>query len=453
MAEISPDGGNKLGNQIEMRQNQQGKRLFYGWYILAGCFTALFVTFGSRFTFGLFFKDILQEFSISRAELSLAVSISTIVYGLTQPLVGNLLDRYGPRAVFGLSGAVLALGLVGMGLATATWQLYIIYGLVMGVGFGGLAFVTVSATISRWFVRRKGMAIGIATSGASVGQFVLVPLAALVLLQYGWRVAQISIGILVFVVIIPLSLWVIKKSPAMVGCGPDGGPLEGEGLGSSGNEPRPQIPSQRPLLAFRTRAFWKLSGTFFVCGFTSLLVSTHLAAYVTDLGYSQVNAAFALALLGGVNFLGVIGIGSISDKIGRRLPLSAVYFVRGLSFLLLLNAENIIFLYLFVLVFGLSWMATVPLTSAMVAEIFGPAYLGTIFGAVSFGHQVGGALGSFLAGFLFDLTGSYFAAFMMGLALCMAASIFAYLLNERPLQERVQIPGAVEPLPTRSFPV
>lgn len=436
-----------------MAQNQGKKGLFYGWYVLAGCFTALFIAFGSRFTFGLFFKDILQEFSISRAELSLAVSISTIVYGIAQPLVGNLLDRYGPRVVFSLSGIVLAVGMVAMGLATASWQLYIIYGLVMGVGFGGVAFVTVSATIARWFVRRKGMAIGIATSGASVGQFVLVPVAAFILLQYGWRAAQISIGVLVFVVITPVALWVMKESPALVGCGPDGEPLERGGESGSGKGPKPQLTSQRPASAFRTRAFWKLSGSFFVCGFTSLLVTTHLAAHATDMGYSQVNAAFALALLGGVNFIGVIGLGSISDKIGRRLPLSAVYFVRGLSFLLLLNQGNVIFLYLFALVFGLSWMATVPLTSAMVGDIFGPAYLGTIFGAVSFSHQVGGALGSFLAGLAFDLGGSYRAAFMMALALCMAASAFAYLLNERPMRERVQIPGAVEPLPTRSFPV
>lgn len=428
---------------MEYRQ----RKLFYGWFILLSGFASLFVAFGARMSFGLFFKSMQQDFDLSRASLSLVVSLTMLIYGLAQPLVGGLLDRYGPRVVFAFFGTLLGAGLVGTGMVTKAWQLYLVYGLALGLGFGGVTFVTVVAMVSRWFVRKRGMAIGIATAGSSVGQFALVPLATYLLLQYGWRYAQVLMGLLVLATVIPLAIWVMKKDPSQVSCGPDGDPLFDRW---SNQEEGAKVPATRPGAAFGTQTFWKLAGGFFVCGFTSIMVSTHLVPHATDVGHSEVTAAFALALMGGLNFAGVLAIGSASDLVGRRIPLSLVYLTRGLSFLLIILTDQVWALYLFAMVFGLSWMATVPLTSGLVGDTFGPAYLGTIFGAISLSHQVGAALGSFLGGLSYDLTGSYNSAFFLSLGLGAVASLLSYLVDERrrvPATARIY---SVEIMPTLS---
>ena len=407
---------------------QKGRGIFYGWYVLAGAFIALFMAFGVRFSIGVFFKPILEEFQVSRAGLSLAISLNMLMYGLAQPLWGYLLDRYGPRMVIGLSAVAMALGMALFGMVRSLWQLYLIYGIILSLGFGGVAFVTAAALIARWFVKRRGLALGIAFSGSSLGQFALIPLATYLFLATGWRATQVILGGIIFISIVPLALWVLKGDPCQVGTGPDGEP--GISPAHSSEREAGKKNDTAPKEAFLTLPFWQLASSYFICGFTTVLVVTHLVAYATDIGHSTITAATALALSGGVNFLGILIAGGISDKVGRARPLALTYFVRGLSFLLLMRAENIAALYIFAVVFGMSFFATVPLTSALVGDIFGPRFMGTIYGIVSLSHQIGSAFGSFLGGLIFDLTGSYNYAFLMSLVVAVVASLISYFIRE-----------------------
>lgn len=403
--------------------------LYYGWYVLAAAFGTIFIGVGVRNSFGLFFKPILADFDLSRAGLSLAVSIFMIVYGVAQPVLGNLLDRYGPRLVITLSSILFGLGLFSMGVISSLWQLYLVYGVIIAVGSGGVTFVTLTAMLSRWFVRRRGTALGIATSGSSVGQFVIVPLATYLLIIYGWRWTQIWLAVIVLVTIVPLALWVMKREPSQVGGGPDALPLETT-LGREDSYSPLLARSVTPARAFRTRPFWQLSASFFACGFSGFLIVTHIVAHATDLGYSNVVAATILALMGAVNFAGILGMSSLSDKIGRKIPLATVYFLKALALLILMSTESLFGLYIFAMVVGFTAMATIPLTSALLGDIFGSAYLGTIFGVASLVHQVGAALGVFLGGLFFDLTGSYYYAFFAAFVFCLMASILSYSIEE-----------------------
>ncbi|MEE8448849.1 MAG: MFS transporter [Thermodesulfobacteriota bacterium] len=410
-------------------------RIFYGWYILAAAFLALAVGFGVRPSFGLFFKAIADDFGLSRASLGLVVSINMLTYGLVQPFMGQILDRYGPKLVIGVSAIALAGGFMLIGIARAAWQLYLVYGILLGAAFGGLGFTTIPAMVSRWFVKKRGLALGIAISGASVGQFALVPVAAFFFLKYGWRSTNLLLGFLVLVTSFPLALWVMKKDPSEVGCGPDGDPLREGKASKEGMAQERLITSTSPGQAFQTRPFWHLAGAFFVCGFSSFLIVTHLAAHITDVGHSDVVAATVLAVTGGVNFFGILLMGAASDRMGRRFPLAATYFIRGLSFLLLLTSDSVSAFYIFAVVFGFSNLATVPVTSALVGDTFGPAHLGTILGVVSLSHQLGAALGAFLGGMVFDYTGSYSYAFIMAFLLLMVASLLSITMEERSRAE------------------
>lgn len=415
-----------------VKEGNKREKIFYGWYILACGFVILLVAWGVRLSFGVFFKPVLEDFALSRAGLSLAVSINAVVYGITQPVWGYLLDRYGPKFAIGLSATLTSSGFVLLGLAKASWQLYLIFALLLGGGFGGVAFVTITAIISRWFVKRRGTALGVATSGSSLGQFIVVPLATLLMLKYGWRMSQLLLGLISFAIMMPLAVWVMRGEPAEVSSVPNGNPGANQS-GDGKKEAGPGVPaSTRPAQAFLTSSFWELAGGFFICGFTSVMVSTHFVAYATDVGHSEVTAASALALMGVFNTVGTIFYGSVSDWIGCRRPLAVVYFLRGLSYFLVLGTPGVASLYFFAIFNSLNTMATVPLNSALVSNIFGPAYVGTIFGVVSLSHQLGGAVGTYLAGLSFDLTGSYVYAFVTSIFLCLIAALLSWLIQERP---------------------
>lgn len=409
---------------------REGK-IFYGWYILAAAFLALAVGFGVRPSFGLFFKAIADDFGLSRAGLGLAVSVNMLTYGLIQPVMGQLLDRYGPRMAIGVSTIVLAGGFMFIGLARSVWQLYLLYGVILGIAFGGLGFTTIPAMVSRWFVKKRGLALGIAISGSSVGQFILMPVAGFFFLKYGWRPTNMLLGLVVLAIAFPLAVWVMKKDPSQVGSRPDGDPItERTGRRDRIGQDR-LITSTSPGQAFQTRPFWHLAGAFFVCGFSSFLVFTHLAAHITDSGHSDAMAATVLAVSGGVNFFGILLMAACSDRMGRRFPLAATYFIRAFSFLLLLTSDSAAAIYIFGVVFGFSNLATVPVTSALVGDTFGPAHVGTILGVVSLSHQVGAALGAFLGGMVFDYTGSYSYSFVMAFLLLIVASLLSITLEER----------------------
>ena len=397
---------------------EQRRGIHYGWIVLAATFVAVAAAAGIRGSFGVYVKPLEAAFGWDRAAISGVAALSLLCFGVAQPLIGRLIDRYEPRGV--LAGSLLALG-VGV-LATASiqqlWQLYLAYGILVSLAAGGPSMATISAVAARWFETRRGLVIGLAMSGVSTGQVVLIPLAMWLTATFGWRAGYGALGAIVCLVALPVVWLFVRNDPASIGSLPFGARANKAGASAGPAEPAVGV-----LGAVRTLPFWLLAGSYFVCGYsTSGLVDTHVVPYAIEHGVPHMAAASALGLMGAVNTLGAIAAGYMADRYGRRNPLAITYFVRGLALLWLLTVHDAAALHVFAIVFGLTYIATVPPTTALTADVFGRKSVASIFGWIFLTHQIGAALGSLVGGISYEATGNYAPAFLSGAILCFAAS-------------------------------
>jgi MFS family permease len=417
--------------------------VYYGWIVVAVSFLAYMLVSGSRMSFGPSFKPMLADFETNRGMLSLAMSLNQVFYGLAGPVVGWLSDRWGAKSVIFASALLAALGMVGSSLAPNLWMLYLAYGVFLAIGFSGATTIPVSALITRWFRRRSGLALGIATAGTPAGHLLMVPMGMYFILLLGWRSTYALLGGLIALLVLPTTWWLLKGDPSEVGGLPDGeagwskelGQAAATSLRGEGAEERPD---QGLGQALRSKPYWLLSTGWFTCGFTGFMIAAHLVPFATDAGFGEMQAATALALMGGISVFGTLGVGGISDRLGRKNPLAAMYFLRFLSFPLIMTtlvASHHFLVYLFAVIMGFTLLATVPLTSALVREIYGQQSMGIILGTILLVHQVGAAIGVYLGGAIFDATRSYYWAFMIGALLALVAAVGSFLIREdRPVE-------------------
>lgn len=421
----------------ETRPNapQRPARIHYAWVVLAVTFVALAVGMGARSTWGIFVKPLEADFGVSRTATSAVVSVSLLLFAFSQPVIGSLLDRYGARLVIGASLLLIGAGSLLSGVVTQFWHLLLLYGIVGGIGAGGAGLTSGSIVAVRWFVERRGLAIGIASSGFSAGQLVFYPLITLLLTWYGWRQAYILQGAFVCFVALPIVLWLLRNDPADVGLAPYVG---GPGTGPPGGATLGGVAGQRAIPmreVVRSLDFWWLALSYFICGYTSAgLASTHLIPYWLDHGFHELQAANVMSLVGAMNVVGTILSGRICDRVGNRVPLSIYYLTRGLALLFLLTARDGLSVTLFALIFGLSYIATVPPTSGLTADLFGKASMGRVYGWVTCSHQIGGALGAYLSGALYTRSGAYTGAFVAAASLCFIAAAMSYAIREQARQ-------------------
>lgn len=409
-------------------------RFFYGWAVVATSFLTLFLNYGIIFSMGLYFKPLIQEFGWSRASVSLIVSFMMLVFGFSQPIIGRLLDKYKPKRIIAASLLVMGVGLILSSRVSSFWQLYFTLGLLTGLGYSGASALSNAVLVSRWFSRKRGLALGISGSGVNAGQLVIIPLSMYLILAFDWRASLLLMGLLVLLVLLPSALLVFKNDPREINLAPDGdGALHSEASSVSVSREGASFAS-----ALKTRSFWFLALAFFTCGFTAHGVFMHFPLFAMDLGVSEAKAANILAIVGAVSMLGVLAAGSLSDKLGSKNPLAAVYFMRGIAMLLLLQAKSEAMLYIFVLLFGFSYFATVPLTSKLVRDIYGQASMGAILGSIWFSHAMGQAFGPYLGGASFDAMHSYSIAFEVSALILFVAALFSYLVEEKR-NERVAI--------------
>lgn len=397
------------------------------WSIVAASFWILCFSSGLWTSFGIFFKAIQVDLGTGRAAISLAPSINMLLYGVLLPFVGRMADLFGPKRMIILGVSSITLGGFLMGTVSSLSELYIYYGLIIGFGISCSSLVTHQAMVSRWFQKRKGLALSISSAGASSSQLIIIPLATQLIITIGWRATYTVLGLMLAAVALPLSILSLRDAPAS----PSGqsNPLVRHGAVSPAQPTSGRAPQQWSS-CLSTASFWLLAGGFFVCGFSWMLIMAHFAPFVTDSGYSPATVANMLAAMGVFNVMGNICVGAASDRYGRKNLLGAMYALRAVAMASVVVSQNIVVLYLFVLMAGFSLMATVPLTSGLTGDFYGAKNLGTIFGLITLSHQIGSAISSYLGGAIFDLLGGYRAAFILTAALLFTASALSFSIKE-----------------------
>jgi predicted MFS family arabinose efflux permease len=376
--------------------------------------SVLALNMGIRQTFGLFLEPMTLDLGISRGSFSLAIAIQNILWGLLTPVCGMLADRYGTGRVLVTGGLLYALGIVIMALGASGLAVHLGAGLLVGLAVGASGYPLVLSAVARSVPEeRRNLAIGLAATGGSVGQFLLVPLAQLLIQATGWPTA-----LLVFA---GLSALIIPLAAALSGK-PETAAMGTISLGGAVHQ------------AGRHRGYLLLTAGFFVCGFHVAFIGTHLPGYITSCHLAPLVGATALSIIGFFNILGGLAAGVLGSRYRLKYLLSGIYLARSVVIaVFLLGPKTDLTVFLFSGAFGFLWLSTVPLTSALVGQIFGPRYLATLFGIVMLGHQLGAFFGAWLGGLSYDLSGSYDSVWILSVLLGLLAAALHWPIADQPV--------------------
>jgi MFS family permease len=385
----------------------RGRTVHYAWIVTAVTFLALLAASSVRAAPGVIIIPLESEFGWDRAAISFAVSISLITFGLGGPVGGALVERIGPRRALLAGLACIASGLFLLQSLANLWQLYLIWGLLIGVGTGIASQVTGATVAHRWFRTHRGLVIGLFGAATSVGQLIFVPAMMALTASDGWRSGIVLLLAASVAVAIPVLLF-MRDRPSDIGARPLG---EGEVVSAA---ERAADARTTPLrVAMRNRDFWLLAGSFFICGYTSNgLVGTHLIPHALEHGFTAVTSATAVGVMGSMNIVGTLASGWFSDRYDNRKLLAAYYGFRAMSLFALPFIFEAQWLYVFAIAYGLDWIATVPPTANLTATIFGRASLGVIYGWIFFAHMCGAALAAYAGGYFHTVLGDYHLMFI-----------------------------------------
>jgi MFS family permease len=400
------------------------RSIFYGWYVVAAFSVTTFISTGVRHAVGPFLKPIVEDLGLDRASFSAVIALSLFLYGAFMPLAGLALDRFSVRAVTSVGTVVLVLSLVLTAMVRNVWEFAAVYGVLVPLGLAGTGPVIASGVVARWFSKRRGTALSVLGSASMTGMSLLVPGVTWLILTTGWRTTYLFIAAGILVLVLPLCLLVLRDSPESVG------------LLADGATPRVGIrPDSIERVtageALRTLAFWQLAGSFFTCGFSMSLLSAHGIPMLTDHGYSPMFASWALGVLGGSSIGFTVMLGALSDRFGRRPVLATIYAGRIFIFAgLFLIRENPMAILAVAVLGGITMAGTGSMTSALTADIYGRFSVSSVFGLIFLVHQTGSALGSSLAGVLFETTGGYGAAYVLACLFLAGAAITALKIDK-----------------------
>jgi len=405
-----------------MIARRAARHTHYAWIMVAATFVVLVTAAGFRATPGVLILPLQHEFGWSSALIGGAVAVNLLVYGLGAPFAAATVERFGVRRVCVIALTIVATGALLTTQMTAAWQLYLLWGLVVGGATGAIAVPLAAIVANRWFARRRGLVTGMLTASNASGQLIFLPLLAWIVTTYGWRAAAVAIALTAMLVVAPIALVFMRSEPADVGLPPYGG-------SEIVHSPRTANPVRTSISVLRSavhvRDFWLLAGAFFICGATTNgLIGTHLIAACSDHGISEVHGAGLLAAIGVFDIVGTICSGWLTDRYDPRWLLFWYYGLRGLS-LLGLNAALSsagLGLVAFAIFYGLDWVATVPPTVALCRETFGRERVGVVFAWVFACHQFGAAFAAWGAGASRTWLGSYEPAFLIAGALGLLAA-------------------------------
>lgn len=386
----------------------------YGWAVLFSSLVIWSLVVGMWYTFGVFFKPVASDFGWNRASTSLAVSIGMLTNGVLSPVAGILSDKYGPRLALLSGGLFSGLGYSLISQTQTLWHFYLFY-VVVGIGMA-TSYIPVVSVVSRWFPHKRGFVLGLTGVGAGVGQTIMPPLASYLVYSLGWRLSYILLGVPIGVLMAGLAL-VLRTPPS--GATPDF---------KNGTAAAASFSLRR---AMSTPALWILLGILSLAAFNLQTVMMHLVNYATDPGrsLSPTLAASFLAVIGIANIIGKLGLGALSDRMGRRVALTISFALGALALLWLNLATSPWMFYIFAAIFGFSYGGWVPVFPALAGDLYGMASLGAILGVIQVGGPIGSATGTYLAGQIFDTTQSYQAAFLLAAAFFVLGCILVQIVR------------------------
>ncbi len=402
------------------------RRLHRAWFVAAITMAALVAAAGFRSSTGALLEPLEEDFGWSRATTSGAVSLNLIIYGLTAPFAAALMEKFGIRRVVVASLALVALGSGLTLVMTEAWQLWLLWGLAVGVGTGALALVFGAIVANRWFVTHRGVVMGVFSAAGASGHLLFLPAIAYVADGPGWRWAS-GIVTAFALLLVPLVVLLMRDKPTDVGTTPYGAPDDWQPPPPANSDLGAATVAVRTLKdSSRSRTFWILFGTFWICGWsTNGLIGTHFIPAAHDHGLPATTSASLLALVGLFDIVGTIASGWLTDRVDSRYLLCIYYFFRGLSLLAVpyLLADTVHpSLFLFIVFYGLDWVATVPPTVALCREHFGIEKAGVVFGWVFAAHMVGAGVAASYAGWIRQANGDYYVAWLTAGGLCIAAA-------------------------------
>lgn len=411
-------------------EHPRGRGVHPAWLIAAVAFLALVAAAGFRAAPSALIEPLQSEFGWSTSSISVSVTVNLLLFGVTAPFAAALIQRFGVRRVTALALALVGAGAGLSALSTAPWMLTATWGVLIGLGTGSMALVFAASIADTWFVRRRGLVVGILTAGSATGQLLFLPLVAIIAESSGWRWATLAVAAAALVMV-PVVAVLLRDRPEHLGVTPFGAP---EGWQppprSPGNPARTALSALRE--AGRSRTFWALAAGFAICGATTNgLVGTHFIPSAHDHGMPQTTAAGLLALVGVFDIVGTIGSGWLTDRVNPRILLGVYYAGRGLGLAILpflLDATVHPPMLVFIVIYGLDWVATVPPTVALCREAFGekgPLVFGWVFAA----HQIGAAIAAITAGLIRDHTGEYTLAWFGAAGLCAVAAVLSLAIR------------------------
>ncbi|MDU0154925.1 MFS transporter [Bacillus cabrialesii] len=401
------------------------KRLHYAWIIVSVTFLILLAVQGVRLSFGAFVEPWEQQFSMDRGTISLISTMSFIVYGISQPIIGRLVDKLGARAVLSWSALLTGVSIFLTYFVTSPWQLFLLYGLGVSLGVGGASNVAASVLVVNWFSKKRGLAFGIMEAGFGAGQMLLVPGSLMLIHWFSWKLTVVVLGLLLMVIVFPAALLLLRNNPSEMNAEPIGGLAEAE------KETASKTTALSVTGMFRMRQFWFLMLPFLICGFTTVgLMDTHLIPFSHDHGFSTTVTSAAVSLLAGFNIAGILLSGIIADRWSSRKILCFLYAVRALSIVILIYSHEPYLLLAFAILFGLVDFATVAPTQMLATQYFQNYSIGLMIGWLSLAHQIGSALGAYVPGVIYTVTGEYTLAFYLSIGMLVLASVMNVMLRE-----------------------
>ncbi|MDE0031135.1 MAG: MFS transporter [Deltaproteobacteria bacterium] len=410
----------------------------YGWLIVAVTFFASFNGAGIRVVPTVLIHPLEADFGWARSAITFGISINLLLYGVAAPIVGWVLDKYGPRKVMLTSLTLLSAGLLCTTFVSQLWQFWLTWGVMVGLGAGGMSGVLSASVAHRWFNARRGQAVGILSSGSSTGQIVFIPFMLWIIAYTGWRTGSYILVACTGAAV--LLVWMLMRdNPQDIGLEP-----YNQGPGAQAVPPvdktavkTEEAKTAAPVMgirdAIKTPTFWLLCGVFSICGGTANgLVGTHLLPHALENGFDKLTVASAIGLMGTMNVIGTLFSGWLADRVDPRKLIAGVFTLRGLSLFYLTLVDNTAGLLFFTVVYGLDWFATVPPVVMLAGQTFGKQSIGRIYGWIFLAHQVGGSAMAWGGGLLYDYVGNYEMAFFAGGWMGLMAAAFGLSIRKKP---------------------